>query len=211
MHNTLYSIVVPVYKSTNSLRELAQRIDAVFSNIPNSHYELIFVNDSPFYAETGRVLEDILNSSSRVIVIELMKNFGQQPATLCGVAHAKGNFVITMDDDLQHRPEDIPRLIEQQQHDIVIARLRRKKHSIFKRLSSHVKGYFDRIILGKPRHIKLSSFRLLKQDIAKLMFKRKTPYPFIPALLFSITRDIVNVNVQHSQRDHGKSNYTLIR
>lgn len=136
---------------------------------------------------------------------------GNSRLPFAGVAHAKGHFVITMDDDLQHRPEDIPRLIEQQHHDIVIARLRRKKHSIFKRLSSQIKGYFDRIILGKPRHIKLSSFRLLKQDIAKLMFKRKTPYPFIPALLFSITRDIVNVDVQHSTRDHGKSNYTLFK
>ncbi len=211
MSKTLYSIIIPVYKSTTSLEELAKRVDIVFSNISNSDYELIFINDSPFYLETKKILEEIIYKYPKVVVIELMKNFGQQPATLCGIENSKGDYIITMDDDLQHAPEDIPSLIKKQKHDVVIAKLKRIKHNIFKRISSNIKGYFDYIILGKPKNIKLSSFRLIKSSITKLMFKRKTPYPFIPALLFSITLDIVNVEVEHNHRNDGKSNYTFFK
>ena len=138
-----------------------------------------------------------------------MKNFGQQAATICGIEIAKGDYIITMDDDLQHAPEDILHLIEKQKHDVVIAKFGNKKHSFFKQKTSAIKGFFDHIILGKPKHIKLTPFRLFNKSIAKAMFTRKTPYPFIPALLFSITDDIVNVDATHYARYDGESNYTF--
>lgn len=211
MSKLKYSIVVPVYKSAVSLFELEERLDAVFSKIPGADYELIFVNDSPSFKKTADTLETIAHRNPRVMVIELMKNFGQQPATLCGVEHASGDYIITMDDDLQHFPEDIPILLSMSDHDVVIANFKAKKHSLFKRFGSEVKGYFDHIILGKPKSIKLSPFRLIKASIAKLMFKRKTPYPFIPALLFDITDDIVNVDINHHSRRDGSSHYTLVK
>lgn len=211
MENTLYSIVVPVYKSTNSLVELSNRVERVFSNLESCDYELIFVNDSPFYLDTIRALENIVETNSKAIVIELMKNFGQQPATLCGIENSKGKYIITMDDDLQHAPEDIPQLIEYQKNDVVIANFKDKKHNIFKRLTSHLKGYFDHIILDKPKNIRLSPYRLINSEVAKLMNKRKTPYPFIPALLFGITNDVVNVPLEHHKRQEGKSHYSLLK
>ena len=114
----LYSIVVPVYKSTVSLEGIAERVDITFSKLSNCDYELIFVNDSPFYYETVKILEKLVRKYPKVIVIELMKNFGQQPATLCGIENSKGEYIITMDDDLQHAPEDIPHLIKKETHDI---------------------------------------------------------------------------------------------
>jgi len=209
MNNTLYSIIIPVYKSSNSLFELEKKVHKTFKQLPKSSYELIFVNDSPFCKFTTQSLIELANSSKNIIVVELMKNFGQQHATMCGIEIATGDYIITMDDDLQHAPEDIPLLIEKQEHDVVIAKFNTKHHSFFKRQASKLKGYFDHIILGKPKNIQLSPFRLIKNNIAKLMFIRKTPYPFIPALLFSITNDIVNVNATHHKRFDGKSNYTL--
>jgi dolichol-phosphate mannosyltransferase/undecaprenyl-phosphate 4-deoxy-4-formamido-L-arabinose transferase len=211
MNKLLYSIVVPVYKSTESLKELSYRVKAVFDEIEGADYELIFINDSPFLKDTVRCLQELSENNKNIVVIELMKNFGQQAATLCGIEHARGDYIITMDDDLQHAPEDIIHLIEKREHDVVIARFKAKKHSFFKRITSEIKSYFDYIILGKPKHIKLTSFRLIKADIAKLMFKRKTPYPFIPALLFSITDDIENVELKHYSRQDGESNYTFVK
>jgi glycosyltransferase involved in cell wall biosynthesis len=210
MSKILYSIVVPVYKSARSLTELSDRTCQVFNDMNDSDYEIIFVNDSPQYQETKNVLEQ-LAKNEKIIVIELMKNSGQQQATLCGIKHAHGDYVITMDDDLQHAPEDIPSLISQSVHDVVIAKFKDIKHSYFKRFTSNIKGYFDHLILGKPKHLKLTSFRLIKKEVADFMFLRKTPYPFIPALLFSITDDIVNVSIDHFPRVDGKSNYTIIK
>ena len=84
----------------------------------------------------------------------------------------------------------------------------KKRHSIFKRLK-FIKGYFDHIILDKPRHIQLTSFRLFNRVIADNILKIGTSYPFIPALLLLVTKDIVNVQVNHHERLEGKSNYTL--
>ena len=211
MSKTLYSIIVPVYKSTKSLKELSIRLKAVFDKVQGADYELIFVNDSPFFNETVKTLLQLSENDQNIVTIELMKNFGQQAATLCGIEHAKGDYLITMDDDLQHAPEDIVRLMEKKEHDVVISRFVGKKHGLFKRITSEIKSYFDHVILGKPKHIKLTAFRMIKADIAELMFKRNTPYPFIPALLFSITDDIVNVEIQHHARCEGKSSYTLVK
>jgi len=211
MSKLLFSIIVPVYKSTTSLKKLANRIKDTFDLIENADYELIFINDSPYYKSTVECLLNLSKNDDKVVVIEFMKNYGQQAATLAGIEYATGDYLITMDDDLQHAPEDIVHLLQKKEHDVVIARFRDKQHSLFKRTTSSVKSYFDHIILGKPKHIKLTSFRLIKADIAKFMFKRKTPYPFIPALLFSITDDIENVELPHHARQDGKSNYTFIK
>jgi len=211
MTDTRYSIVIPVYKSSSSLLEIAERVDLLFSAMPDTSYEIIFVNDSPFFKKTVETLESLSRNNPNVVAIELMKNYGQQPATLCGINHATGDYIITMDDDMQHHPDEIPRLMEKAEHDVVIARFREKKHSLFKRAASGIKGYFDRIILGKPKSIRLSSFRLMSAKVTESMNKRKTPFPFIPALLFDITDDLVNVELDHYSRSDGKSHYTFSR
>ena len=207
----LISIVIPVYKSSLTLRELAQRTQRVFEGLEGYDYEIVFVNDSPHFPATCETLAALAKDNQRVIAIELTKNFGQQPATLCGIEYAHGDYVVTMDDDLQHAPEDIPLLLKKASHDAVIARFRVKHHSIFKRATSKMKGFFDTIILGKPASLSLSPFRLLKAQVAKFMLKRNTPYPFIPALLFEVTEDVVNVDVEHHPRFDGAGHYSLLR
>lgn len=209
--NDLYSIIIPVYKSVESLYRLQERIADVFAKMPLYDYEIIFVNDSPFHRETTLALSEIAYASKKVTVIELTKNFGQQAATMCGMEYASGDFIITMDDDLQHAPEDIPKIIELNTHDVVIARFKNNKHNFFKRMTSVIKAYFDYIILGKPKNIRLSPFRMIKSDVSKWMIERKTPFLFLPALMFSVTDDIVNVELDHYERYEGKSNYTLFK
>jgi glycosyltransferase involved in cell wall biosynthesis len=141
--------------------------------------------------------------------IDLFRNFGQQAATMCGFQHCEGDYIITMDDDLQHNPVEIPKLIAKKGHDIVIARLKNRKSSFFERQTSLIKSYFDFIILGKPKQIRLSPFRLLRKSVVKEMLQIRTPSPFVPALMFYITKDVVNVDVEHETRFEGQSNYSF--
>lgn len=205
-----YSIIVPVYRSKESLKMLSQRVYKLFDNeLKDKSFELIFVNDSPFENETCKVLEELRLKYDFIKTIELTQNYGQQSAVLCGISNSKGEYIITMDDDMQHDPFDIPKLIEKQSHDIVIAKFKSKKHNILKRLTSSIKGHFDHIILDKPKHIQLTAFRLFSRIIADNILKINTSYPFIPALLFSVSRDVVNVEASHYIREEGRSNYTI--
>jgi len=205
----LYSIVIPVYGTAESLIEIAERVRTVFGTLPGRDYELIFVNDASPNPETAPVLNRLFQTDQKIVIITFNKNFGQQAATLCGIQHASGDWIITMDDDLQHAPEDIPSMIEYEGHDAVVASFQQKKHSLFKNISSNLKGWFDYIILKKPKHLKLTSFRLINRRIVDGLRSCQTPYPFIPAMLFRITSDIINVDVEHYKRMEGNSQYTF--
>ena len=163
MKETL-SIVIPVYNTVTSLTNLVKRIDDTLSPL-GVCYEIIFVNDASPNPETWPHLEKLALTHKQVRVVSLMRNFGQQAATLCGFEHAMGDYILTMDDDLQHRPEEIPNLWEERSHDIVIGQFSRKHHSLFKRITSRLKGWFDHILIGKPKNIHLSSFRLLNRSV----------------------------------------------
>ncbi len=205
------SVIVPVYNSTRSVEVLAQRVAEVFANLEGDDYELILVDDGSTNPETWPTLRRIAEEQDTVVAILLTRNFGQQGATLCGLATARGEVAITMDDDLQHDPDDIPKLLEAADHDIVIAQFLAKEHSLFKRATSRIKGYFDQILIGKPRNIQMSSFRLIRRVIIETMVRARTPYPFIPALLFHASRDVVGVTLPHHSRQFGGTNYTLRR
>lgn len=210
MNNSkLYSIVIPVYGTSSSLVQIAGHIKAVFEGLPGKRYELIFVNDCSPNRETAPTLEQIYKNDPHVSVISFTKNFGQQAATICGIHHARGDFVITMDDDLQHKPEDIPELMAYDSHDVVIAAFPQKKHPLPRRMASRLKGWFDHIILKKPRNVQLTAFRMISRCIVDGLKDCKTPYPFISAMLFRITSDIVNVPLQHDSRKDGHSQYTF--
>ncbi|APD87562.1 hypothetical protein BM527_16505 [Alteromonas sp. Mex14] len=204
-----YSVVIPVYNTGRVLLKLVEKLTDAFEEMSVKSFEIILINDCSPNPETKKYLTKACECSTKVKVIHLGRNFGQQPATLCGIEYSQGNYVITMDDDLQHDPADIKFLIEKQHHDIVIAKLLEKKHSAFKKVASHMKGYFDHIILGKPKHIKMSSFRLLNRYVAENILKIRSPNPFIPALLFMTSLDIVNVPIKHYERAEGTSGYNL--
>ena len=112
----LYSVVVPVYNSEKTLDELYLRIKNVFENTVKEKFELILVDD--FSKDSSyEVMRTIQKNDSRVKIIQLSKNHGQQKAVLCGFEFTRGDYVITMDDDLQHPPEEIPKLIEKMNSD----------------------------------------------------------------------------------------------
>lgn len=203
----LISVVIPTYNSQR-LEELADRIAAVFRNLQES-YELVFVDDDSPDETTWRTAERLARERIEVRAIQLTRNFGQQAATLCGLREARGAFVLTMDDDLQHLPEDIPKFLELREWDIVIGQFPEKQHSLLRRAGSRVKGYFDRIIVGKPKSIQLSPFRLLSRTVVDGILAIHSPNPFIPALMFHVSKKVQGVVVRHGPRSDGRSGYTL--
>jgi dolichol-phosphate mannosyltransferase/undecaprenyl-phosphate 4-deoxy-4-formamido-L-arabinose transferase len=208
----LCSIVIPVYNTTKSLIEICNRVSNTFQNSPQYCFEIIFVDDGSPNPETWKTLEHLANKYSEVQAIQLMRNFGQQSATVCGLRLAKGEYIITMDDDLQHLPEEILQLLSKKEHDIVIGQFKEKKHGVFKRLMSKLKGYFDHIILGKPKHIQLSPFRLINRKTLDGMSPlMNSPYPFIPAMMFYVTKDVVGVEATHDIRYEGQTGYDLFK
>jgi glycosyltransferase involved in cell wall biosynthesis len=202
------SIVIPIYDSP-VLEELADRIDAVFRDRPEDEYEIVFVDDRSPDLGIWPTLERLARERPRMRAVQLTRNFGQQAATICGLREACGDVVVTMDDDLQHDPQDIPRLLAHADRDIVIGQFERKRHSLFRRITSRVKGFFDQILIGKPGGIQLSSFRLLGRTVVDGVLSIRTPHPFLPALMFHVSKDVVGVVVGHGARQRGRSGYTF--
>lgn len=205
----IYSVVVPVFESSTSVRELVTRLAAVFEQQLTVSYEVILVDDGSFSPDTWTTCRRLADDSELVTAIRLTRNYGKPGAVLCGLEHARGRFVVTIDDDLQQRPEDIPALIEHQEHDVVVANFERRRHGRFTVAASWVKGHLDRIILGLP--CRMSPLKLFKAEVAKAVLEVRTSHPFIPALLASVTKDFVAVVVPHEESSHGRSRYTLRR
>jgi glycosyltransferase involved in cell wall biosynthesis len=201
------SVVVPVYDCPDP-EALVVRIEAALDGGGES-YEIVLVDDASPSPTIWPALQRLARERPAVRALQLTRNFGQQAATLCGLAHARGEWMLTLDDDLQHDPADLPALLAERAHDIVIGQLVRSEHSLRRRIASRIKARFDEIIVGKPKHLRLSSFRLLGRTVVDGMLSMRTPDPFLPALMFRVSKDVVGVPIAHSRRAAGRSGYTL--
>jgi dolichol-phosphate mannosyltransferase/undecaprenyl-phosphate 4-deoxy-4-formamido-L-arabinose transferase len=200
------SVVVPVFESL-VLEELVERIGQALSGADVSDYEVILVDDGSTDPRVWLTMERLAAARNEVGAIQLCRNFGQQAATLCGMARARGDVVVTLDDDLQHDPAEIPNLLAQAHHDVVIGQLGRARQGWIRRLVSRAKGFCDRVLIGKPPGMQLSSFRLLGRTVVDAVVAIRTPHPFLPALIFQVTRDVVGAPVTHHPRRQGRSGY----
>ena len=200
------SVVIPVFNSVETLSNITNRLLETFEKM-DIHSEIIFVDDGSKNKETWPTLEHLAESHPNVIAISLMRNFGQHAATICGLKQAKGQYIITMDDDLQHQPEDIPLLFEQNGHDVVIGMFPLVKQNLIKRFLSWIKGWFEVFIIGKPRGISVTSFKLINRNVVNGVLEIQTYSPILGALLYYVTNDVVNVAVSHKARKDGKSGY----
>lgn len=204
-----YSVVIPVFNSEKSLKELCERIKRVFTDIQET-YEIIMVDDGS-RDNSWDVMCDLHKQDSNIRIIQLMKNFGQQNALMCGFTHSNGKFIITMDDDMQNPPEEIPVLIGKMSegYDVVIGVQKEKQDTLVKKMGSSFIGWLHTKIFDKPKHIRLSSFRIMTNVLVKEIAITKTPYPFFSGIMLSLTDRIGNVTVEHKKRKYGKSNYTF--
>jgi len=203
-----YSIVVPVYNSSESLDELFQRIEKTMKGL-NKSFEVIFVDDDSTDASWIR-LEDIQKANpDKVTAIRLARNFGQHNATICGIAQASGSYIITIDDDLQNPPEEIKKLITTMGNtdtDLVYGVYGKKQHSMVRNLgSAAIKSSSQRIYRTKGYG---SSFRLMKSSLGKCLLDHQINFIYIDELFNWYTNHIEFVLVDHQKRPYQRSTYT---
>ena len=206
-----YSVVIPVYNSAAMLSELHERLTSVMQGL-DAPYEIIFVEDCGPDDAWGE-LERLSAFDERVVAVQLMKNSGQSNATLCGLSQAKGNVVFTMDDDLQHPPEELPVLLDAlgPRDDVVMGVPREKKHNIVLRLGSDSIHLVNSYLLGKDRKLRFTSFRALRRPVVDGILQLQTLSPALGPMINSVTKHIANVVVSHSSRKKGRSGYTPSR
>ncbi len=210
----LYSVVVPVYNSAKMMDELYNRIKAVFESVIKEEFELILVNDAS-RDDSLAVMKRLSNMDERVKYINLAKNHGQQKAVLCGIEHSSGDYVITMDDDLQHPPEEIPKLIARMESDsnvdVVIGMYDTKKHNGIRRLGTRMLDALSNIVFKKDKDLKLTSFRLMKSFVADNLAEVNVKTPTVGHCLLMVDGNMVNTEVHHDTRKEGKSGYSFVK
>lgn len=211
--SVFFSIVIPVYGSEPILGMLYQRLIAVMEAMEKP-FEIIFVEDS---GPDGAwpVLRDLAKSDKRVRAIQLMSNSGQGAATYCGFSHASGQFIITMDDDLQHPPEEIPAMWDairnQESVDVIMGVPKKKQHNFIRRLGSRFVHRVNCIFLGKDPNLQFTSFRIMRRPLVLGMLELKTLYPALGPMINSVTQRITNIIVEHAPRYEGRSGYSMVK
>lgn len=209
MNQALYSIVVPVFKSERSLPELYERINKTFENIEGD-YELILVEDCGG-DDTWQVMKSLRKCDKRVKIIRLARNFGQHNALMCGFSFASGDYVITMDDDLQNPPEEIPKLIKSIQisdADVVSGIPKAKKQGLIRNMGSIIYLRLLSLIFRKIPKLGIGNFRVIRKHIVDQILQIPTPNPVVGLLILKVTARIDTVTVDHRARVHGKGTYS---
>ncbi|MBQ6321582.1 MAG: glycosyltransferase family 2 protein [Lachnospiraceae bacterium] len=211
---SLYSVVVPVYNSEHTLEELYERVKAVFEDTIHQPFEMVLVDDGS-KDRSWEVMESLHAADPRVKIIQQARNFGQHPALLCGFHYVQGDFVITMDDDLQHPPEEIPKLVqvmnERDDVDVIIAKYEGRHHNLIRRMGTAVSVYATSKMLGKPKDLEITSFRLIRRFIVDAIINMNVRLPQIGNLLVQTSNRIINVPVKHDARKYGHSGYSFRR
>jgi glycosyltransferase involved in cell wall biosynthesis len=211
--NIRYSIVIPVYNSEDSLRELIARTIRVLEDI-TPDYEIVLVDDCSS-DNSWKIMKELKENNKNIKIIHLIRNFGQHNATLCGFNFCGGQNILTMDDDLQHPPEEIPKLIQKMEEgfSVVYGKYQIKHHSNIENFFSRRFQLLIHHILNIPDDIFISSFALFNSKIVKHISTIKTSYVFLPALISKSTpvNKIANVEVIHHSRRVGTSNYDFLK
>jgi len=205
------SVVIPAYKSQNSLPLLVEKLEVVLS-MHYKGYEIIIVDDcSP--DNTWEVLKNLKKERPHLKIVRLLRNSGQHNAILCGFRIAKGDVVVTIDDDLQNPPEEIPKLVAAigEGFDLAIGSYNSKKHSAGRNLGGQLIDSVLRQIFNLPKDFQLTSFRAARKAVVDNVVAMGGVFPYVTAMLLLYTSRYINVPVHHEPRRFGRSNYNLKR
>lgn len=205
----LLSIVVPVYNSQESLPALVERLA---EELPNLHrrYELILVNDGS-RDQSWETIDRLSREFAWVRGLNLMRNYGQHNALLCGIRAARGEILVTMDDDLQHPPEEIGKLLDklEEGYDVVYGTPQHEQHGLWRDLASQATKLALQSTMGAETARHVSPFRAVRTRVREAFNTYRNPFVSIDVLLTWGTNRFSAVPVAHAQRISGTSNYTF--
>ena len=205
------SIVVPVYRGAATVGAL---VAALSELKPAGGIEIVLVNDgSP--DNSGEVCRALQKTATVPLTyIEHARNFGEHNAVMTGLRHARGSYVITMDDDLQNPPEEVVKLYDHARlgnWDVVYTRYAVKEHEGWRNIGSRFANKVADLLLDKPKGLYLSSFRCMSALVVREVTNYRGPYPYVDGLLMQVTQRLDSIEVKHLPRAEGRSNYTLKR
>ena len=205
------SILIPVYKNEGGLDELVKRIGTSMANSAYaSNFELILVDDcSP--DNSWEVIQRLAKEHAFVQGATLSRNFGQHNAIMAGLNLVSGQYVVLMDDDLQHPPEAIPNMVQElvAGADVCYTRYANRQHATWKIAGSRFNDLMASWLLSKPKGLYLSSFKALKRGMVDQIRSHEGPFAYLDGLILDVTRRIATVEIQHGTRAYGEGNYSF--
>jgi polyisoprenyl-phosphate glycosyltransferase len=203
-----YSIVVPVYNSSSTIEDLFGACAQVFQN---DAFQVIFVDDASF-DDSWQKISLLKEKNNNVVGVQLQKNSGQHAATFCGFLFARGEYVITIDDDLQVHPREILKLIEcaeKEQADVVYGVYQKKQHSSFRNMGSKI---ISKILIKYGSAVKDgSSFKLIHHTVTDKIVATNRQKIFLDELIGWYSNKTAFTTVQHDKRRDGRSGYNIFK
>ena len=212
LNDNMISIVVPVYNEEENLPELLRRLFSVMEELKRP-FEIILVNDGSKDSSLPIMLMSRKDHPDTLRVIDFNGNFGQHTAILAGFKSARGDFVITLDADLQNPPEEIPKLISllDEGHDVVGTVRQKRKDSFFRRYASKFVNKLMNKVTGFSIHDYGCMLRGYSRGIVDIINECGEVSTFIPALAQKFAVNPIEIEVSHSAREKGESKYSLFR
>lgn len=208
----MYTVIIPCFQSSKTIRKVVSMTADVLTELNKTPFEFVLVDDaSPDKGETVRELRRLADEFSYVKVVELASNAGQHNAVMAGLNYASGDVLLAMDDDLQTHPSQLPKLFAEfdKGYDIVYGYYPEKKHSLFRNFGSWVNSTSVRILIGKPKDMKTSSFWIIRRFVRDYVIQYKSKYTHLQGLFLRTTRNISCIPVEHFEREVGSSGYTF--
>jgi undecaprenyl-phosphate 4-deoxy-4-formamido-L-arabinose transferase len=205
------SIVCPVFNSAATLSRLAARVEAALIG-GDCPLELILVNDGSA-DESWTIIEKLAEDKSWIKGVNLMRNYGQHNALLCGVRLAQYDTTVTLDDDLQNPPEEIPDLVAKLQGrvDVVYGIPLERQHDAWRDFSSAVVRFSLWPLIGRENARIVSSFRAFRTSLREAFRDYSGPFVSLDVLLAWGSRGAASVAVAHHRRAEGRSTYTFFK
>ncbi len=207
--NPSISVVIPVFNSEKTLKVLHDQIVYVLSKLTNQ-YEIIFVNDGSIDG-SWKEIKKISENNILVVGINLMKNYGQHNALLCGIRAAKNEVIVTMDDDLQHPPEEISKMVDKLNDgfDVIYGNPKTEQHGPFRYVASLITKIALKTTMGVKTARYASAFRVFRTKLRKSFKDYHGSFVSIDVLLTWGSNRFTAIPVKHDARKGGKSNYTF--
>lgn len=203
------SIVIPVYNSSTTLQQLVARLIHVLDSLQRD-YQIILVDDGSTDNSWEALCRLHEQHPDQLVIMQLMRNFGQHNALMCGFRSSIGRYIVTIDDDLQNPPEEIPTLVQELERndlDVVYGTSEIKKHSRWRNLGTATIRFFYRAIFRMP--VTTTSFRIINRKALESIFPYRLNYTYIDGLLAWSTQRIGTVQVEHQPRVKGDSGYSI--
>ena len=203
------SIIIPVYNSEKVLNKL---IKSIIKNIKikKNLIEIILINDFSI-DQSWKEIVNLKKNYKFIKAINLNKNYGQHCAIFCGLKFSNGNFIICMDDDMQHNPKYIDKIVStlKNGNEVCYVKYFKQKHNFFKVFISKLNNIISSYLMSKTIKIYTSSYKGFTKKIRDKIIKNKSDFVFLDYWMFKYTKKITFINVNHNKRYYGQTNYSF--